>query len=102
MPSRLKPSLVIIFFIGVLIDVFVFETGSDLRLFGLVFFWLILIKIYKLKSDITLKMTLVYLFILFLLFIFARSQPYTDRVATWIYMFLIIGVFQQFREIKSS
>lgn len=102
MTKDFKFPLITVFFIGFLVDVFAFTTGSDLRMFALIGFWIFLIIFYKLKSEITLKVTIVYLIILFFLFIFARDQSYTDRVSTWIYLFLIIGLIQQFKEIKSS
>lgn len=90
------------FFVGIFADVFFFETTSDIRLVFLVLLWLLVLKAFQFKSDVTFKIVAGYLLILFLLFIFARTSSASERLSTWIYLFFIIGLIQQIREMRAQ
>lgn len=101
--DALRNILLTAFFIGFVVDVFFFSSATldfvgDLRLFSLLLLWLFVSKLYRLTSVSTFKLTLVFLFILFFLFIFFRDKPCTERIASWIYVYLFIGVIQQLFE----
>lgn len=87
------------FFFGVLIDLFNAAENSDIRLFPLLFLWIITTKVFRFKSDMTLKLALGFLGLLFLIFVFSRGSIAGERVAVWIYFFLWIGIGQQFIEL---
>lgn len=93
--------LVMLFFIGVFVDVLL-PVGSDMRLFPLLLLWIFIIQLFAFKSTATFKVTLGFLGVLFFLFLFARNSPSLDKLSTWIYFFLLIGIIQQFREIASQ
>ncbi len=94
--------LLVLFLISFIVDVFfvpsTFDLGSDARLFSLVLLWLFLSKLSHFTSKSTFKVTIGFLIILFFFFLFFRTSPILDRIASWIYIFLCIGVVQQFLE----
>lgn len=100
----LKPfrmMLLMLFFIGVFVDVLL-PVGSDIRLFFLLLLWIFIIQLFAFKSTVTFKVALSLLGVLFFLFFFDRNHPILDRFSTWIYFFLLIGIIQQFRELSSQ
>lgn len=94
--------LLMVFFVGFIVDVFfiptTFELRSDIRLFSLLLLWIFLSRIAHFTSRATFKVAIGFLIILFLTFLFFRTNPASERVASWIYFFLLIGVIQQFLE----
>ena len=94
--------LLLLFFAGFIYDVFfiapAFNLVSDVRLFSFVLLWLFLSKISNFSSKSTFKVTIGFLIILFFLFLFFKTSTILDRVSSWIYIFLCIGVVQQFLE----
>jgi len=89
-----------IFAIAIFADLFLFAQSSDVRYALLILFWLIIVRTLRLQSDATFKLTLGFLGILFLFFIFDRTSLVTEKIATWIYLFLWVGVIQQWLELK--
>lgn len=106
MGKGFRVALLLLFFAGFIYDVFfiapAFNLGSDLRLFFLALLWLFLSKFSHFSSKSTFKVTIGFLFILFFLFLFFQTNPILDRVSSWIYIFLCIGVIQQFFEAKKK
>ncbi|QQG40421.1 MAG: hypothetical protein HYV37_02510 [Candidatus Levyibacteriota bacterium] len=92
--------LISIFLIGVIIDIFS-KANSDISLLLLCALWILAIKLFKLKSAMTFKVTFVFLATLFFLFLISPDQKSIERVATWIFLFLVLGIVQQFREVAS-
>lgn len=88
-------ALITLFFVGVAIDVFYFHDDSDVRLFLLLLFWFYITRLYRFKVETTLKVALFFLGPLFFLFIFVNASFYSERLAVWIYMFLVLGLVQQ-------
>ncbi len=100
--EEFKVFLMVLFFISFIFDVFflpsTFDLASDVRLFFLVFLWLFLSKLSHFTSRSTFKVTIGFLIILFLFFLLFPASPILDRIASWIYIFLCIGVVQQLLE----
>ena len=95
---RFRFFLITIFFIGVIVDIFS-NANSDASLLMLCVLWILIIKLFNFKSAKTFKVTLAFLVTLFLLFIISPDQKPIERVATWIFLFLFLGIFQQYKEI---
>lgn len=89
-----------IFIIAIVADLFLFSQSSDIRYVLLIVFWLIVVRVLRLQSDATFKLTLGLLGGLFLFFIFDNKSLITERIATWIYLFLWVGVIQQLLELR--
>lgn len=102
----LRSVLLTFFLIGFIGDVFYFyntlDYMSDLRLLFFVIFWLFISKVSKFSSTATFKINLVFLGLLSVLFIFFREQPSIDRVASWVYIYLFLGVLQQLFEMNKK
>lgn len=92
--------LITIFFIGVIIDIFS-NANSDMSLLLLCALWILAIKLFNFRSATTFKVTLAFLVTLFFLFLISPDQKPIERVATWIFLFLLLGIFQQYKEIAS-
>ena len=95
-----------VFFVGFLADVFLLwqklDWAADIRLFILVGLWLLIGKMFRLTSIATFKVTLVFLIVLSFLFIFAREHASVERIASWVYIFLAVGVIQQLWESRKK
>jgi hypothetical protein len=101
--------LLAIFSIGFIADAFFIKPeniytdwGSDLRLFFLLLLWFFIGKIFNFSSIATLKLTLLFLVILSFSFIFFRDYFFTERLASWVYIYLAAGVIQQLLEIRGK
>lgn len=97
-PFRLV--LITVFFAGVIIDTFL-EFRSDLILLAFCLLWILVGRLFKFNSTITFKAVLAFLILFLILFIFSQDKGYVERIATWIYLLLAIGIAQQFREVTS-
>lgn len=100
--KEFKVLLLVVFLIGFIIDIFFFpvvlDVASDLRLFFIVFLWLFIVKASHFSSRATFKIALLFLILLSVLFFFSTINPQIERIASWIYIFLLIGIIQQFFE----
>ena len=112
MSEETKPSndvLVLLlspFFIGVFVDVFLIkytlDWGSDIRLFIFLLLWLFSTKVLHFTSIATFKLVLILFIVLSVLFIFFPDQPSTERLASWVYIYMVVGVIQQLFESRKS
>lgn len=89
-----------IFFIGLSSDLFLFAIPSDFRYAALILFWIIIARVKHLKSEYTFKLALGILGLLFVFFILQRESLTTDRIATWFYLIIFVGIIQQFFELS--
>lgn len=99
--------LLMVFFIGFIADIFFIvpiqsykDWGSDARLFILLILWIIVVKVSRFTSIATFRLTLLFLAVLSFLFIFFREYHSTERVASWVYIYLATGVIQQLFEAR--
>lgn len=98
--------LLLIFLVGFVVDVFFYPIPvmlnweSDFRLFLVVFIWILTVKLSHFSSRATFKVALGFLILLFTLFLFFSSHPAIERIASWIYIFLLMGIIQQFFELR--
>jgi len=106
MVNQFQLLLLSIFSLGFIGDVFFLsktsDWGSDIRLAALTIFWLIIGRLNKFHSTATFKLTLVFLILLAFLFTFFQTHPSVERVATWVYIYLFIGIVQQFWEVRKE
>ena len=106
MINELQGLLLTVFFLGYFADVFFFPSAlsyaSDIRLLILSLLWLLICKLAHFSSIATFKVTLLFLILLSILFIFFREHASVERVASWVYIFLAIGIVQQFIESRKK
>ncbi|GEM_PF-6222834 len=103
--SKLKKFRIVLlvgFFIGVLIDIIYLTPYFDLSIFSLIVLWIIICLLYKYNSVTTLKLALIFLVILFILFITSRNLVQTERVSTWFYLVFMLGIIQQFIDLRKK
>lgn len=104
-----KPVVLIFLFIIVLmlLDVFLFPISADIRIFTILGLYILLILRYKLESNTTFAIALLLLVISYIQFLFTDQKifdnpgpvpPLTERTAVWVYLCMVIGVIQKWRE----
>lgn len=96
--TRLRFALITFFSVGVFTDVFYLKVSYDIFLLALILMWILIIKLYAFKSDATFKAILICLLPLSILFIAVPGHNSLERLTVWIYLLLIVGIFQQWRE----
>lgn len=96
--KRNKPVVLTIIFLGILADIFITSGSSDSRIFGILFFYIISVWLYKLKSRLTFTVSLLLLGIMFVEFILSGSSANTEKATVWLFFFLGIGIIQGWRE----
>lgn len=102
----MKRSRYIIAILGLILsDVFFFPISADVRIFGILFLYIVLTKRLRWHSRTTFILTLILFLLSFTLYLFtdpARLHevliPATERLAVWVYLLLVIGVIQKWRE----
>lgn len=94
-------------FLLILGDVFLFTESSDIRIFGIILIYIFFIRVFKLKSNTTFIFSLVFLVFAYIQFIFSNTAyflnpdtvaPPSEKTAVWAFLFLVIGIIQQWRE----
>lgn len=98
--APLRLVLLTIFIGGVVGDIFL-NSDSDINLLLLCLLWILVVKLFNFRSVITFKAIIAFLALLFFLFLVAPDKGNIERVATWIFLFLLLGIIQQFREVTS-
>lgn len=100
-----KPRYILLILALIAGDVFFFPVNSDARIFGILLLYSILTKRLHWRSQTTFIVTLVLFLSSFLLYVFTDPAtfhqplvPATERLAVWVYLFLVIGVIQKWRE----
>lgn len=88
-------------------DVLFFEKSSDWRTFPILIFYVFLIIRYKIRANTTFFICLFLLVLIYVQYIFSspatfESQypiaPFGEKIAVWLYLFLVIGVIQKWKE----
>lgn len=109
-PDQLK-SLKLLKFIPIILlmlgDALLFEKNSDWRTFPIIIFYIFMIIRCKIKANATFFICLFLFFLIYIPYIFSspltfESQypvvPFGEKMAVWLYLFLVIGVIQKWRE----
>lgn len=86
---------------GILMDVFVFKFTSDLLTLIITGFWIFTIRKSKLDGRVSLFGGLIFLVICSLFLMFKLNLS-ADKTATWVYIFLTIGIFQTLWKYKKE
>lgn len=97
----------IIIFLLILGDITLFTESSDIRIFTLLLIYGLLIKIFKMNSNITFLFSLIFLILAYFQFIFSDIRyfdnpstitPFSERGAVWVFLFMVVGIIQKWRE----
>ena len=93
----------------VFMDVLFFEKSSDFRTFPILLLYIFMIYRFKIRSTGTFIICFILFIVMYIHFIISSPQSYEaqypkvplgEKLAVWIYIFLIVGVIQKWREIN--
>lgn len=88
-------------------DTLFFERNSDWRTFPILIFYIFLIIRYKITANTTFLICLMLFLFMYVHYIFSPPKlfetqyplaPFGEKIAVWLYLFLVIGVIQRWRE----
>lgn len=85
---------VLAFIFDVFVIDFMFNFQSDLRQFVVIGIWLVICNVFGLGGRGTFILSFFILVILTPFTIFSPDNPKTDRIATYLYLFLWVGLIQ--------
>lgn len=97
-------SPVILLIIG---DALLFQSNSDWRTFPILIFYIFFIIRHKITANTTFLICLVLFLFMYVHYIFSPPKlfetqyplaPFGEKMAEWLYLFLVIGVIQRWRE----
>lgn len=83
--------------LGIFIDIFLFTPTADLVILFLTGLWVLTVWLYKFEGRVSIAGALVFLAMCPFLLIF-KKELIAEKAAIWTYMFLVIGVAQEFIE----
>ena len=88
-------------------DVVLFQKNSDWRTFPILIFYIFCIIRFKISATTTFLICLALFVFMYIHFIFSDPKlyetqyplaPFGEKIAVWLYLFLLIGVVQKWRE----
>lgn len=108
-PKGIKFLIISSFFLLILGDALFFQQNSDWRTFPVLLFYIFVTYRYKISANATFLFCLMLFLFMYVHYIFSppklfESQyplaPFGEKIAVWLYLFLVIGVIQRWRENK--
>lgn len=82
----------------IFVDIFFVKTSSDMVIFGILLVYGIFVKMFQIKSRRTFLLCLALLAAMFINFLFTGTSVSTEKAAVWLVLFMVLGIFQQWRE----
>ena len=83
--------------VNILFDIFVLKFTSDLLILFLTGLWILLVCLFKFKSDVSISLALGFLILCPFLLILGK-ESIAEKSAIWAYMFLLVGAIQMIIE----
>ena len=96
-----------IIILPILWDAFFFERNSDWRTFPILIFYIFFVIRYKVTAKTTFLICLILFLFMYIHYIFSPPEvfnsqfpivPFGEKMARWLYLFLVIGAMQRWRE----
>lgn len=103
--NTVKPFVIFIIYFIILFDAIFVNQPSDIIFFGFLFLYILVLNVYKIKSNITFILCLVLLCIMYFEFLFSGPlgpSVKTEDTGVWIFLFLCVGIIQQWNEMKDE
>lgn len=107
-PLRRRGILIsFLFLLCILLDVFMFPESADIRIFSILGMYLLVVYRLKIRANTTLFIALLLLIIAYVQFLYTDQKifdspgpvpPLCERTAVWLYLFMVMGVIQKWRE----
>ena len=88
-------------------DALLFQSNSDWRTFPILIFYIFLLIRHKITANTTFLLCLVLFLFMYIHYIFSPPEvfasrypfaPFGEKIAVWLYIFLVIGAVQKWRE----
>lgn len=79
----------------IFVDSLFIKNSSDFVMFGTVLLYVVFAHFVGMKSKTTFLLCLGLLSMMFVYFLFTRASIATEKLAVWLYLFLIVGIIQQ-------
>jgi len=95
-----KRTLLVALFLIVFGDIEFIQISNDLITFGTLLIYGVFIHTMHLSSRITFLFCLLLMMVLFVNFITSGTSVPTEKTAVWLVLFMAVGVFQQWRELR--
>lgn len=91
---------VIVALISILfVDSFYVKMSSDLMTFGVLMSYIIFSRVYRWTSRETYLICLGLLIALFMSFVVSYTSTASEKLAVWLFLFVLVGIIQAWREI---
>jgi len=97
MINKNKYYFLLAFVAGLLLDVFIFSSISDVRAVILIALWLVNIFVFKLPTVANLFLATICFLVMFI-FQFTGKELITEKFATWFFIFFGIFFIHQFKK----
>lgn len=98
---RNKTWILVLAGLGILFDIFIFKTTSDIVILCLMPLWVLSVWLHKLTASISINGGLFFLLLCPLLLILSQESM-AEKSAVWAYLFLTVGTIQIFIEYLSE
>lgn len=82
----------------IFIDAFFIKIVSDGVTFGTLLLYGLYVKIFHTQSRLTFFICLGLVSVLVLSFIFSYASVPTEKLSVWLFLFLLVGIFQAWKE----
>lgn len=82
----------------ILVDSFFLNVSSDVVTFGVLLFYGIIANVGRLRSRETFLLCLGLLGAMFMSFVFSYASIPTEKLAVWLFLFMLVGIIQAWRE----
>ncbi len=79
-------------------DIFVLSSQSDVKYFGITILFYIIALFYGWKSRFTFIICLLLLLIMYVKFLQTGPSITTEKTAVWLFLFMVVGMLQQWKE----
>lgn len=89
-PITVVPTILVILFFAILIEIFLIDTTDNLLLTIIVLLWSISIGVFKIRLQTSFLMAIMFLLLSFALAV-VTLESFAEQSAIWAYLFLIIG-----------
>lgn len=92
--KKIKRWLPIFFGLGIIADIFIYSFKRDIIIFILTGLWILNVKLNKIKSNVSIWISLTLFTLCPFLSIFEKALS-AEKAGIWAFLFLAIGVFQK-------
>jgi len=90
-----KQAVFTAFSLIILGDILFSTIHSDAFIFGVIVVYILLIKVFTLKSKTTFSFCFFILGLLFISLVFTGTSEHTEKAAVWLYFFMGMGIIQE-------